>query len=623
MQTEQRALQAEEQQAQTQAQLGMLREEIERFSAVLIAYERSQAEVTSLKERYRSLEDQMATAIGAKANIVMKVDLKDPIFALVGNAPLQEANNKRQSLSAELKEIELFAAGAPKIDPAAIAHVTSEEGQVLTFQADLSRPAAVDTSVYRYLRPNFAAFVPESRGEATVELPFPNWTEVTVRGILDSKYYEHLLCSEDMGRSPSRLPEFTYSWLGHYSVDDSSRQVRGLQWWKKESADQARIHFTQALGAEYSHKSWELHSFKEFLNEELALDELGFYLQCRFLLYEGPQLATPAGRLNAVHYLPFTHCHDVLERVTERLSSKERLELGDALRAKAQYKGDSMHLDSAFVLRVLLEFYRREKRCKYAAVAKLFAAAPLQGVGFKRSAAFSDFRTICRCLNQDFSELEIARLYRDTWVAGNGTVNADTFFLVLNESPALLQCLRLPGIWKPPLLTPTGEADPKGGVYSQSVVRVLQDWKQMSHSTELTRECLTSLGCSEVSAQLTKLESIFSGAVKDSRSVMELYRRYWVILAQVSLVYMEANAWILRGADDVEFFETSLRQVIELRAGLNTFLETLRAQRLKRLSQRLAASRIARSWKSRVKRNLGVLAVVVRSVGRFKRLLHH
>lgn len=621
--TECRAFKAEEQQAQLQAQLGMMREDMERFAAVLTAYEESRAEVERLKERYGKLEEQMLTgALGTKADTVVKVDLRDPIFALVSNAPLQEANNKRQSLNAELKEIELFAAGAPKIDPAALAHITSEEGRVLTFQADLSKPATVDTSEYRYLRPNFAAFVPESRGEVTVELPFQNWTEVTVRGILDSKHNEHLLSSEEMGRTPSRLVEFAYSWLGQYAVDEGSRQVRGLHWWKKESADHARVLFVQALGAEQSRKSWELHSFKDFLNEELALDELGFYLHCRWLLYEGPQLATPAGRLNAVHYLPLAHCQGVVERLTARLTDPEKQELAKALQAKAKRKAESQHLDSAFVLRLLLEFYRREKRCKYAAIARLFAAAPVQGVGFKRSTAFSDFKSICRSLNQDFSELQVARLYRDTWAAGNGTVNADTFFLVLNESPALFHCLRLPALWKPALLTSTNEADPKGGVYSQSVAQVLQDWKQMSRSAELTKDCVTSMGCSEVAAQLAKMEAIFSGAESDGRSVLELYKRYWVALAQVSVVYMESNAWVLRGADDLEFFDASIRQVVELRASLSTFTETLRGQRLKRLSQRLAAARIQRTWKSKVKRNLSVLAMVVRSVGRFKRLLH-
>ena len=622
-QAECRAQKAEEQQVQYQAQLGMVREDMERFAAVLTAYEESRAEVARLKERYGKLEEQMVTGrLGARTDVGVKVDLRDPIFALVSNAPLQEAHNKRQSLSAELKEIELFAAGAPKIDPSALAHVTSEEGRVLTIQSDLSRPATVDTSEYRYLRPNFAAFVPESRGEVTVELPFQNWTEVTVRGILDSKHNEHLLSTEEMGRVPSRLAEFAYSWLGQYAIDEGTRQLRSLHWWKKESADHARVQFVQALGAEQSRKSWELHSFKDFLNEELALDELGFYLHCRWLLYEGPQLATPAGRLNAVHYLPLAHCQAVLERITARLSAPEKQELARALQTKAQKKAESLHLDSAFVLRLLLEFYRREKRCKYAAVARLFAAAPVQGVGFKRSTAFSDFRSICKSLNQDFSDMQVARLYRETWTAGNGTVNADTFFLVLNESPALFQCLRLPALWKPALLTSTGEADPKGDVYSQSVAMVLQDWKQMSRSAELTKDCITSIGCSEVAIQLARMEAVFSGAESDGRSVLELYKRYWVILAQVSVVHMEANAWVMRGADDVEFFDASLRQVVELRAGLSTFLETLRGQRLKRLSQRLAAARIQRTWKSKVKRNLAVLAMVVRSVGRFKRLLH-
>lgn len=78
----------------------------------------------------------------------------------------------------------------------------------------------------------------------------------------------------------------------------------------------------QALDAEQSRNSWELHRFKYFLNEEFTLDELGFYLNCRWLLYEGLQLAILARRLNVVNYRPLAHCQAVLERITARLGSK-------------------------------------------------------------------------------------------------------------------------------------------------------------------------------------------------------------------------------------------------------------------------------------------------------------
>ena len=38
-------------------------------------------------------------------------------------------------------------------------------------------------------------------------------------------------------------------------------------------------------------KLWEVVLFTEFLEEKAGLDELFFFLHCRFLLLKGPQLA--------------------------------------------------------------------------------------------------------------------------------------------------------------------------------------------------------------------------------------------------------------------------------------------------------------------------------------------
>lgn len=49
------------------------------------------------------------------------------------------------------------------------------------------------------------------------------------------------------------------------------------------------------------------------------------------------------------------------------------------LSGKASRKSRKMVLDSAFVLRILLEYYMREKKHKYLAIDKLFDMAPKKG----------------------------------------------------------------------------------------------------------------------------------------------------------------------------------------------------------------------------------------------------
>ncbi len=46
---------------------------------------------------------------------------------------------------------------------------------------------------------------------------------ITMRAILDSKYYEYVL--EDNYRNTSSMSDFTYSWLGTYVIEPNSREI--------------------------------------------------------------------------------------------------------------------------------------------------------------------------------------------------------------------------------------------------------------------------------------------------------------------------------------------------------------------------------------------------------------
>lgn len=45
--------------------------------------------------------------------------------------------------------------------------------------------------------------------------PYPEWLFVTIRAILDCKFYEHVQKQDNMV-SITSLPDFTYSWLGSF-----------------------------------------------------------------------------------------------------------------------------------------------------------------------------------------------------------------------------------------------------------------------------------------------------------------------------------------------------------------------------------------------------------------------
>lgn len=91
---------------------------------------------------------------------------------------------------------------------------------------------------YFYGRPNFIIFIDHLIKDPNMNYsnqqidppkkfkfnpPFTTWLFSTCRAILDSKYYEYVLY-EDIGfANVSRLADFTYSWLGQFCVDETTR----------------------------------------------------------------------------------------------------------------------------------------------------------------------------------------------------------------------------------------------------------------------------------------------------------------------------------------------------------------------------------------------------------------
>jgi len=58
---------------------------------------------------------------------------------------------------------------------------------------------------------------------------------------------------------------------------------------------------------------WEYHTFLEFLNEKMALDDLVYFLHCRNLLYKGPQTNHPNAFNSRVHYVSVRQANGLVD----------------------------------------------------------------------------------------------------------------------------------------------------------------------------------------------------------------------------------------------------------------------------------------------------------------------
>jgi len=107
-----------------------------------------------------------------------------------------------------------------------------------------------------------------------------------------------------------------------------------------------------------------------------------------------------------------------------------------------------MPLDAHMVLRVLLEYYRNEKKMKLYVIRKLF----MEESHDKVSLDFAQFRKVMYQIDSEMPDLLLARLFRDAWNIGNGYLTFDSFFLVANETGFFLRCMLLRSKNKPPVL---------------------------------------------------------------------------------------------------------------------------------------------------------------------------
>jgi len=311
----------------------------------------------------------------------------------------------------------------------------------------------VNPEKYSYLKPSYRSLVdsliPYKEDNKTLYAPlFPIWLQVTMRAILDSKMNEILL-SHYKGTKPTRFPEFVYSWLGTFHVDKATCTIKRLEYTEKESiAMKSRSDLLLGLEAASPAKLWEVNVFKDFLLEQLTLDELVYFLHCRFVLFRGPQLAAPSASLCVIPFATKQAVSETIDNIMHLYPSDER----DLLKSKlmhynAKMYGNTEMFDCNMVLRIMLEFYRKEKKENVVKFEKLFAETYMDLKSRDSLFPFKDFKDLlANKYDKNISDLEVCNIYKEAFIGGGSAVNSDSILLAFNETPFWIRYLRLKGL---------------------------------------------------------------------------------------------------------------------------------------------------------------------------------
>jgi hypothetical protein len=369
-----------------------------------------------------------------------EVSMEGTLFHFVWDDPTSLANNKNRhnSRADQLEHNELEES---KKEEVLVAEKIKQTGEV--------RLDTISLRKYTYAKPTYRALVdhllPQGiTNKIPYDPPFPIWLHVTVRALFDSKTSEIFLAI-NKGKTIARFPDFVFSWLGTFCVDKDTRAIKALEYTEREVvAKKSRCNLLIGLEAANVAKLWELSIFKEFLEEELGLDELTYFLYCRLILFKGAQLTIPTAGYCVTHFVSKEKVNSTIDKVMYAYSPEQRKSFKEKLaNFSKQMYNDSNAFDYGMVLRVLLEFYRKEKKENFARFDQLYKVARPTFKG--RYLSFGDFYKLIGEYDKSIKDLDMCNIYKEAFIGGSCLVNCESILLSLCETDFWVKYLRLKG----------------------------------------------------------------------------------------------------------------------------------------------------------------------------------
>jgi len=250
------------------------------------------------------------------------------------------------------------------------------------------------------------------------------------------------------------------------------------------------------------------------------------------------------------------------------------------------------------VLRLMLEYYIREKKSRYVAIRTLFNLVPKTGNSVHLD--FNAFKEIIYNLNPEASEQTIGKLFRDCYSLSNGLITPDIIFIVCNETSFFFNSLHLRSDKMP----------------SESEMKTLYSLFN-SHKADLNliRDIIKGTGVSEVLFYFNKLEHtiLAKDTSKGFMTIRHYFKNFWMLIRQLSSCYTEVNSINFQ-----PFFTENMltEDLLSGPGSCKAFVDLLESLVIYKLNTKRAIRRIQRNWKTRNSNK-----AVEKSVGVFKKLI--
>lgn len=199
-------------------------------------------------------------------------------------------------------------------------------------------------------------------------------------------------------------------------------------------ADTDRLRMLLQLRSSLFGKHWECAIFREFLDEKASLDEIYFYLSCRDALTGAPSLKNGDNFYEIVHYIKWPVAEQFLENILKRFNRSDIDQIKAQLFASTIKTKKVVKIDKAFVLRVLFEIYKSEKKLKYDYLKTMLETRSIKIYGIVTKDYlnhFEEFRWFFHTNFDSRTELDLIELYSECYNVSQGKIDFDTCYLVM------------------------------------------------------------------------------------------------------------------------------------------------------------------------------------------------
>ncbi|CAD8209937.1 unnamed protein product [Paramecium pentaurelia] len=377
-------------------------------------------------------------------------------------------------------------------------------------------------SKFQYPRPSFLLFYESNMKNLEQDYRNIEFHQIsilyfaTIRSILDSQYNEFLY--RDNQYTPVKFADFVYGWISNFIINPKTRQIEIIKDRSFEHLEPIRNDFILDCLSPKLAKLHEVIIFNELLFELSSPDELYYYLYSRFLIFKGSLSNQQRYSFEAVIFVQLNWVQQILEMLLWKYDQSMYNQINQIIIESSVTKGKGTIVDGHYVLRILLELYRTERRNRLAMLKEVFSACISVQSSGKSGVTYKNFKKIFQSNFPDVPDQEICSLFRESFMCGDGVVTAESFFTAASESCFFVKQMLLKSLIKTPIVE-LNEIS-----YKESNLPFLdfyQHYKQLPH--HLVQKCCLQFGLHSVIIELEELHKLIKNYFQDQYNQYSLF----------------------------------------------------------------------------------------------------